>query len=333
MAKTQARTQSTEPAAAQQRDTRIAQALRSSDDEAHPWTVHCLTPDEQVDLYEQGARHAQAARLRAHLAACAYCRSGFQEVRAALRMAALLAPVVLRDGDTTVTLDARGRLEGLEGMDRLLAALRRKVAAALKSPGRVVPPSVARPLLLLQPRSATFLRRGGATAAIAVQETPFRLTRPISTAVLEARPTFQWEPYQGAASYRVTLFARGRDVLRSAPSPEPRWRPEQPLAPSVYSWQAVAFTRNGQVASPLPPAPQPRFQVLAPERVAALERVREQFLHSPLALGVLYAQAGLLADAEAEFQKLHLANPQQQAAQRLLERVQQIRGVCALPAR
>lgn len=46
MAQTQARTQSTEPAAAQQMDTRIAQALCSSDDEAHPWTPHCLTPDE-----------------------------------------------------------------------------------------------------------------------------------------------------------------------------------------------------------------------------------------------------------------------------------------------
>lgn len=288
MAQTQARTQSTEPAAAQQRDRWIAQALRG--DEPDQWTAHCLTSDEKVDLYEQGARHPQAARLRAHLAACAYCRSGFREVRAALKMAAskaLSAPVVLRDGHTTVTLDASGRLEGLEGTERLLAALRRKVAAALKSPGRIVPPSVARSLLP-QPRSATSLRGGATTTTAAVVwETPFRLTRPISTAVLEARPTFQWEPYQGAASYRVTLFASGRDVLTSAPSPEPWWRPEQPLAPSVYSWQAVAFTSNGQVASPLPPAPQPRFQVLAPERVAALERVREQFMHSPLTLGVL----------------------------------------------
>ncbi len=54
----------------------------------------------------------------------------------------------------------------------------------------------------------------------------------------------------------------------------------------------------------MPPAPEAKFKVLEQSQANELERIKKTAANSPLTLGVLYAQAGLLNDAEREFETL-----------------------------
>lgn len=220
--------------------------------------------------------------------------------------------VALRDGATTVTLDAQGDLTGL---GPLLPRIKRAVRAALSNPRGVVPSHVVR---RLRPQLAALM--GDPRVGIA-----FALLRPVDTAVLEAHLAFAWQPYPGASYYQVTLFVDGKDVLTSEPLPEPAWQPARPLAPGAYTWQVAAYTEGGAVCSPVPPAPEAAFEVLAPDEAARIRLAQETRADSALTLGVLYARAGLLDEAEAAFGDLLVANPAAPVAQQLLQGVQQVR--------
>ena len=76
------------------------------------------------------------------------------------------------------------------------------------------------------------------------------------------------------------------------------------------------------MTAPVAPAPRAQFRVLDQETMEALENVRAQQPNSHLTLGVLYARAGLLNDAEREFQELVKENPDSEVAGKLLRCVQ-----------
>jgi hypothetical protein len=85
----------------------------------------------------------------------------------------------------------------------------------------------------------------------------------------------------------------------------------------------TAHRNDGQVVtSPVLPAPPAKFQVLARARLEELQRVRRVYPAAHLTLGVLYAQAGLEAEAAREFQLLVRANPQSDVARKLLRSAQ-----------
>jgi hypothetical protein len=84
----------------------------------------------------------------------------------------------------------------------------------------------------------------------------------------------------------------------------------------------VKVMKNGrEVIVPEPPAPEAKFKVLEQAKAAELERARRQFAGSRLTLGLLYAQAGLLDEAEQELQALVNANRDSSAALKLLRSV------------
>ena len=84
--------------------------------------------------------------------------------------------------------------------------------------------------------------------------------------------------------------------------------------------------KDGQeITSPRPPAPQAKFRVLDQAKANELAQARRDHRSSHLTLGLLYADAGLLREAEQEFRLLQNANPNSELARTLLRQVQSLR--------
>ena len=146
---------------------------------------------------------------------------------------------------------------------------------------------------------------------------------PLATAVLDGRPTFRWSPLPDAVTYRVTVFDRDfNPVADSGPVSSAEWRPARPLpAGAVYAWQVKARRGGGELTAPGPGSPQALFRVLAADRAAAIGRAARETGGSHLALGLLYARAGLLDDAERELSEAVRESPAAEAPRELLATV------------
>ncbi|HEU4752349.1 MAG TPA: zf-HC2 domain-containing protein [Armatimonadota bacterium] len=154
---------------------------------------------------------------------------------------------------------------------------------------------------------------------------PFALRGPVGTVVRTPRPTLRWEPLAGASRYRVTLARQGSDeVLESPELTTTEWTVEKDLKPgAAYTWQVTAFQGDKEVVSPVPPAPEARFRVLDTAAARSLQRETAQ---AHLTLGMAYAKAGLLEDAERELQLALEADPGSEAARKQLAAVRRWRG-------
>jgi hypothetical protein len=86
----------------------------------------------------------------------------------------------------------------------------------------------------------------------------------------------------------------------------------------IYSWKVLAVKDGEEVVSPRPAAPDAQFKVLEHARVEELEQARQLHSQSHLLMGTLYARAGLLDEAEREFQELIEKNPKSSFANKLL---------------
>ena len=224
-----------------------------------------------------------------------------------LMPAALLA---LNDGGRSVTLDADGNLTGLESLS---APEREKVKKVLTA-RRVEAPAG------LPAKQETLLGGGR-------EGRPFNLVSPVGTGVLSDRPRFEWRPLAGAADYSVKVFDSDfNPVLSSPPLSGVAWEATAPLARGkTYVWQVTARKDGEEIISPTSPAPEARFKVLGQAAAGELARARQRHSGSPLTLGVLYAEAGLLDEAEREFRKLREANPRSPLARQLLGSVVALR--------
>ncbi|HWT01420.1 MAG TPA: hypothetical protein VN256_14320 [Pyrinomonadaceae bacterium] len=218
--------------------------------------------------------------------------------------------VALNDSGRQVTLDAQGNLAGLE---RLPEELRAQISSAL------VTQRLARAPALDDLSDEAGVLRGGVQSGL-----PFGLLAPLGVVVESDSPTFRWQPLAGADRYSVTVTDdKLNEVAASGPVTATSWRAPRPLARGVtYSWQVTAHKKDGQaVTSPVLPAPPAKFQVLAQKRLRELRDARGLYPDSHLALGVLYAQAGLLDEAAREFEALARANPRADVVRKLLGEV------------
>lgn len=156
---------------------------------------------------------------------------------------------------------------------------------------------------------------------------PFLLLSPVGKVVETTSPTFSWSPLAGASSYVVTVVDdQLNEVAKSGPLTKTEWRLRTPLARgSAYSWQVTALKDGQTITSPVMPAPQAKFMILDRARSEELRRVRRAAPRYHLGLGVLYARAGLLDEAEREFRALVKANPRSGAARKLLQSVRSMR--------
>jgi hypothetical protein len=126
-------------------------------------------------------------------------------------------------------------------------------------------------------------------------------------------------------SYKVIITDLRANYKVAADSPDlpnTEWRVDRPLARGrVYTWQVTARTNGEPVKAPPRDAPEARFGVLEMEKVDELAQARRDYAGRHLTLGLLYAHAGLLDDAERELQALIAANPESPMAKNLMREV------------
>lgn len=159
------------------------------------------------------------------------------------------------------------------------------------------------------------------------------LQAPIDTYVRPGTVTLRWVKAPTATSYTVQLLdEKGADVLGKdgeeiTGTGTPfgiEWTTPRPLGAGVYRWQVTANMPEGVVPRTLLAGGRPAgFGVLDAARMAEIKSAEAQFAGNALELGVRYARAGLLDDAESALIPFVAAYPDSPQTKRLLE---QIRG-------
>jgi anti-sigma factor RsiW len=257
---------------------------------------------------------ASAAALLALAAWLTIGRNRSVEQQAGRTTAAADAPsIALRDAGGIVTLDRAGVLSAPRALapdDRLA------VAAALASRHLEIPGAVAD----LARRAESLMGRTSPARA-------FAPVSPVGTAVLTDRPAFTWTPLDGATRYSVRVFDdRFNQVAASGALVSASWSVPAPLARgATFAWQVTAVKDGVSTTVPSTPDPEARFIVIDSAGAEAMTRAKASYADTHLALGVLFARAGLLDEARAELQALVLANPDSTVARDLLQDVEQRR--------
>ena len=153
-----------------------------------------------------------------------------------------------------------------------------------------------------------------------------QLTAPLSTVTPSDQPVFRWRPVPSATYVVFVYDAKYQKVAQSAVLRQSEWIPGHPLPRGqIYTWQLTSLIKGKQVRAPLPPAPEARFQVLSQAEAEQLEKAQSEYAGSHLLLGILYARAGALDEAERELASLLAANPDSQLAKELLASVEHLR--------
>lgn len=228
------------------------------------------------------------------------------------------APLIaLNDNGRQIALDNRGRLTGIETVP---TAEREIIRKALQTNQLEMPASLAD----LKRRDGTLLGAPGSSGDV---NQSFAAIGPAGTIVQTERPHFRWQALQGAENYTVKIYDTDFNLVdASTKLTTTDWTPQKSLAPGrVYQWQVTATKDGSEIVSPAPPAPEARFKVLESAQRERLTRALRAARNSHLARGVIYTKAGLLDEAEREFEALLELNPESGVARKLLENVRAAR--------
>jgi hypothetical protein len=220
------------------------------------------------------------------------------------------APVIVRlnDGGSSLALDAQGRLAGA---GQWPSEYRQMAAEALSN--QRAPRS---PLL------AGLRRPGSSLMGAGDDGRRFAIIGPSGKVLLSDRPAFKWTRLDGADSYIVEIYDAQFNLITSSPALTGlSWTSQQLARGQVYSWQVKAVSGGQEFIAPHPTAPQAKFRILDQAAAAEIARARRDYASSHLLLGLLYARAGMLTEAEQEFRALQKANPDSGAARKLLASV------------
>lgn len=222
------------------------------------------------------------------------------------------ALLALNDGSRRIAIDEQGNLTGL---DELSPAHRQAVKNGLATQ------QVVNPSALAGVRGLRGALRGESNGS------EFAPLNPVGKVIFTNRPTFSWNRLDGATAYKVVVYDSTFNAVSSSPQLTTNsWaNPHALKRGEIYSWQVIATKDGQEIKVPVPPASEARFKVLEQGAANELERARRSYGGSHLALGVLYAQAGLLDEAEREFNILLKANPNSDVARNLLRNVRQMR--------
>jgi len=208
-----------------------------------------------------------------------------------------LPVVTINDSQGPVTLRSD---HSVTGLDQISPGTRKEVAEVLLTQ-KLKMPSVFKYL-----RDEDGTLRGREKS----KET-FRLLAPKTQVLIENRPLFRWEALTGASTYQVSILnSNGHEVGKShlLSGTTAQWRPAKSLTRGqVYSWVVVAKIGDMEVASPSASSREIRFAILSTRHLQELNQLRAD--GSYLALGVFYSKAGLIKEAEREFQRLRGKNP------------------------
>ena len=219
----------------------------------------------------------------------------------------------LNDGEGRLTLDREGRLSGADGLPAAYQGMLREALATRRIESSSQLKGLTRP--------ASSLMGEGELAS------EFSVIEPVGKVVMSERPTFRWSAMEGAAGYVVEVYDSKFNLIATSPQLADRsWTPPQSLRRGgVYAWQVRAVKEGREYTSPRPPAQQAGFRILDEERAKEVAKARRAYASSHLALGLVYAEAGLLKEAEQELRLLQKANPESAIARNLVKQVQALR--------
>ena len=157
---------------------------------------------------------------------------------------------------------------------------------------------------------------------------------PVGTAIDTATPVFQWAARSNATGYVVTVTANdrtGREVARSEVIPASGaetslylWRlPENtPLERGeTYRWHVIALVNDGGAHLTTNDEPAAKFAVLSKNESENLAASKANAGGSQLVTGLLDLHAGLLDDAEKQFDGLRLSENQTDEGKAFLEKL------------
>lgn len=223
------------------------------------------------------------------------------------------APIVaqVNDGAGLLTLDQEGKLTGAENLPPGYQNLVKKAL----STGRIE-------------KSAQLEGLTRPPSSLMGSNDPrgeFSVLQPLGNVLLTNRPTFRWSAMEGATGYVVEIYDEKFTPVASSPQlTDLSWTTTLTRG-KVYSWQVKAIKDGQEITSPRPPAPQAKFRILDQAKANELAQARRAHPSSHLTLGLLYADAGLLREAELEFRQLQKANPNSDLARNLLRQIQSLR--------
>jgi len=219
----------------------------------------------------------------------------------------------LNDGAGVLSLDAQGKLSGMENLPSNYQSLVKKTLTTQKI-------DKSSQLQGLSRASSSLMSSDN-------QKQEFSLIEPVGSVLMTNRPTLRWSRLEGATGYVVEVYDDQFKVAASSPPISNLSWTTSPALPDgkIYSWQVKAMKDGQEITSPRPPAPQARFRILDQGKANELARAKRAYGASHLTLGLLYAEAGLLKEAEQELRLLRKANPNSELARTILRQVQALR--------
>ncbi|HZF40271.1 MAG TPA: zf-HC2 domain-containing protein [Blastocatellia bacterium] len=221
----------------------------------------------------------------------------------------------LNDGGGRIILDREGNLSGVE---RLPPPYQRMVKRSLADQWLE-----KSPLLAGLTRPGNLVVRSGEDRG-----GKFSVIEPVGKVILSDHPTFRWSRLDGATSYVVEIYDDKLALVATSPRlTDLSWTAAQSLQyGAIYSWQVKTIKDGREFVTPRAPAPQATFRILDQAKANELVQARRAYASSHLALGLLYAQAGLIDEAERELRALQKANPNSAIVSRLLANVRALRN-------
>jgi len=216
----------------------------------------------------------------------------------------------LNDGQGVLALDREGTLRGA---DDVPPAYQKMLKETLMSG-----------TIRISPMLKGLTGRSSSLMSTEKQTGEFTVIEPIGKVLLTDRPVFRWSMMAGATLYVVEVYDNKFNLVAASPQlTATSWTaPESLPRGGVYTWQIKAIKDGQEIKSPRPPAPQARFRILDQSRANEVAKARRAYPSSHLALGLLYAEAGLLSEAEQELRVVQKANPESEIARELLSQVQ-----------
>jgi predicted anti-sigma-YlaC factor YlaD len=218
----------------------------------------------------------------------------------------------LNDGAGVLSLDREGKLSGAENLPPKYQGLVKKALSGQKLERSSQLQGLTRPPSSLMGSND--------------EAKEFSVVEPAGNVLMTDRPAFRWSRLEDAKSYVVEVYDDQFKLAASSPELTAlTWTTTQPLPRGrVYSWQVKANKDGAELISPRPPAPQAKFRILDQARVNEISRARRTYASSHLTLALLYADAGLLKEAEQELRLLRRANPNSDIPRNLLRQVHEL---------
>ncbi|HKG81045.1 MAG TPA: hypothetical protein VKA78_16530, partial [Pyrinomonadaceae bacterium] len=217
----------------------------------------------------------------------------------------------LNDGAGVVFLDQQGKLSGAEDLPPAYQSVVKKAFTTKRVEKSSQLQGLSRP-------PSTLMSSDN-------QKREFSVIEPAGSVLMSNQPAFRWSRLDGATGYVVEVYDDQFKLVTSSPQlTELSWTTSLARG-KVYSWQVKAIKDGQEITSPRPPAAQAKFRILDQAKVNELAKAKRAYASSHLTLGLLYAEAGLLKEAEQELRLLRKANPNSDLARTLLRQVQALR--------